>query len=129
MLFLLYRGYDIITIALIGTGQRLNWRLALIRHFLHDFKLFYIVFGSVGINGAVFCVFADMYHIPDVSEPEKNRGEVSNDISAISYNVKMLKPFAYLAPETAVHYARTAESVSENIIFYVASVKYAKLIA
>ena len=93
------------------------------------FKLFKIVFGSVGIYGPVIRPLSDMYDIPDVTKPEENRRNVGDDIPAISYHEEVPEPFAYLAPEAPVHDARTAEAVTVNIFCNVGAVVHAKLVA
>ena len=97
--------------------------------YLQLFELFQIVFGSVGIYGTVLRIFPDMNYISNVSESEKKRWNVGNDIPTIPYNVKMSEPFAYLAFQTAVYDARTAETVAVDIFRDIGTVVDAKLVA
>ena len=93
------------------------------------FKLFEIIFGSVGIYGTVFCIFPDMYDVPDVTESEKDRGNVGNYVPTVTDYEKICKPVAYFSFQAPVHDARTAESVAVNVFRNVGAVIYAVLVA
>lgn len=103
-------------------------RLFPCRQSVQFFKLCKIVFGAVGVDRTVICFFADMYYIANVSESEKNGGNVGYYVPTVAYNVKILEPYAYIAPQTAVNHAWTAETVAENIGCNVGTVIYAEFV-
>ena len=114
-LFALFTGYCIYFRLLIGSFKL--------------FKLSEIIFGPVGIYRTVFRPFPDMYDIPDVPETEEDGGNAGNYVPTVAYDVEPLKPFAYLASQTTVHDARTAEAVAVNVVRDVGAVVYAVLVA
>ena len=101
----------------------------LLRQFFGLFKLFDIAFRSMGINRSVICFLTYMYYISYVLESQKRRREVCHNVTTVPYNVKMFKPLAYSAPQTAVNNARTAKSIAVDVFRNVWAVEYAELMA